>query len=184
MQQLYGLAKDTSQVNPNLQIIGNDTFFVSSITPVYIYSPKIFSEAEKREFYKYQRLVYNVKKVYPYAKIAANKFKEVNIELEQITSKKEQKEYLDKAEKEMRDRFEDELKKLTITQGKILIKLFYRETGNTTYEVVKELRGSFEAFFWQALARMFGSSLKTKYDPTGEDADIEQILQLIEMGMI
>jgi hypothetical protein len=181
---LYGLAPDTISTQSGLQIIGQDTFYVASITPVYIYAPKVFTESEKWEFAKYNRLVRNVKKVYPYAKIAAAKFKEVNAALAQMHSKKEQEVYIDSAEQYMRNRFEGELKRLTINQGKILIKLFYRETGNTTYEVVKELRGPFEAFFWQSLARLFGSSLKVKYDPTGDDADIEQIIQMIEAGMI
>lgn len=182
--RLYGLAPDTISTQSGLQIIGQDTFYVASITPVYIYAPKVFTESEKWEFAKYNRLVRNVKKVYPYAKIAAAKFKEVNAALAQMHSKKEQEVYIDSAEQYMRNRFEGELKRLTINQGKILIKLFYRETGNTTYEVVKELRGPFEAFFWQSLARLFGSSLKVKYDPTGDDADIEQIIQMIEAGMI
>ena len=65
--------------------------------------------------------------------------------------------------------YKDDLKKLTITQGRILIKLVYRETGDTSYELVEELRGKFSAFFWQALARLFGSNLKSEYDPQGED---------------
>ena len=184
LPRLYGAAIDTSSTQSAIQNIGQDTFFVASITPVYIYAPKVFSESEKWEFAKYNRLVRNVKKVYPYAKIAAAKFREVNDSLAKLHSKKEQEVYIDSAEQYMRNRFEGELKRLTINQGKILIKLFYRETGNTTYEVVKELRGPFEAFFWQSLARLFGSSLKVKYDPTGDDADIEQIIQMIEAGMI
>ncbi|HEY9124177.1 MAG TPA: DUF4294 domain-containing protein [Bacteroidales bacterium] len=162
----------------------HDTIFNADIQPVYIYSPRTFKESEKNELLRYQRLVYNVKKAYPFAKIAAQKLREVNENLRYIKTKKEKEAYIARTEDEMKKQFENDLKKLTITQGKILIKLFYRETGSTTYEVVKELRGSFEAFFWQALARLFGSSLKTKYDPLGEDADIEMIVQLIESGQL
>ena len=85
-------------------------------------------------------------------------------------------------EKELLDEYEDDLKKLTITQGRILIKLVDRETGATSYELVKELRGSFSAFFWQAFARIFGSTLKAEYDPYGEDRLIEEIVLLIDNG--
>jgi hypothetical protein len=162
----------------------HDTIFNADIQPVYIYTPRIFKDSEKKELQRYLRLVYNVKRAYPFAKIAGQKLREVNENLKNIKTKKEKEAYIAQTEEEMKKQFENDLKKLTITQGKILIKLFYRETGSTTYEVVKELRGSFEAFFWQALARLFGSSLKTKYDPLGEDADIEMIVQLIETGQL
>ena len=70
------------------------------------------------------------------------------------------------------------------SQGKILIKLVYREIGNTSYELVKEYRGDFSAVFWQGIARIFGSNLKSTYEPNGEDADIEYIVRMIEAGMI
>lgn len=129
-------------------------------------------------------MVYNVRKVYPYAILAKNKLESINCELEKLGTNSERKLYLDKAEKELRSQFEEELKNLTITQGKILIKLIDRETGNTTYSWVKELRGSFQAFFWQSIARLVGSNLKVKYDPTGDDKAIEEIIVMIETGQI
>lgn len=87
-------------------------------------------------------------------------------------------------EQELLVEFEDDLKQLTITQGRILIKLVDRETGSTSYELVKELRGTFSAFFWQTLARLFGSNLKSVYDPYGEDRLIEEIIFLIDRGQL
>jgi hypothetical protein len=86
----------------------------------------------------------------------------------------------------LRAEFEDNLKKLTVSQGRILIKLVYRETGNTTYEVVQDVKGNFSAGFWQAVARVFGSNLKTPYNPETdeEDKNIEYIIQMIDMGLI
>jgi hypothetical protein len=80
--------------------------------------------------------------------------------------------------------YSDELKGLTVNQGKILIKLIDRETGNSSYEMVKELKGSFSAFMWQTVARLFGDNLKSTYDPDEEDRDIENIIGLIETGAI
>ena len=84
----------------------------------------------------------------------------------------------------LQDQFGDELKKLSVNQGRLLLKLVDRETGNTSYEIVKELRGTFSAFFWQSLALLFGSSMKSKYDPAGDDKLIEQIIVQIDNGQI
>lgn len=80
--------------------------------------------------------------------------------------------------------FEDDVKNLTITQGRILLKLIDRETGNTTYLILQDLKGNFSAVFWQTVARVFGSNLKSEYDPKGEDHLIEQIVQMIEAGQL
>ena len=97
---------------------------------------------------------------------------------------KKRKEFINEAEKELRNQFEDELKGLTITQGRILIKLIDRETGETSYELVKELKGSFSAVLWQTVARIFGSNLKSEFDPEGEDKLINEIVMLIEAGQL
>ena len=88
------------------------------------------------------------------------------------------------AEKELWDRYGDELKKMTMTQGLILIKLIDRQTGSTSYELVHELRGSFTAFIFQSLARLFHLNLKKQYNDAGEDQEIEDIVLLIEQGDI
>ena len=95
-----------------------------------------------------------------------------------------EKERFGKKEKELRDQFEDELIHLTISQGKILIKLVDRETGNTTYQVIQELKGGFSAFLWQGVARLFGSNLKSEYDADEEDKMIEDIIVRIENGLL
>ena len=88
------------------------------------------------------------------------------------------------AEKEIMDKFEKSVKRLTITQGIILVKLIDRETGRTSYNVIKDLKGGFTAFFWQGIARLFGNNLKLQYDPLGEDKVMEDIVQGIEAGFI
>jgi hypothetical protein len=133
---------------------------------------------------QYRRLVYNIKKVYPYAKLAGERYGEVVDHLNSLKSNKEQREYLKLVEKDILAQYEEELKDLTITQGRILIKLIDRETQNTSFEVVKELRGSFQAAFWQTVARLFGSNLKVEYDPKGEDKMTEEIMRMIEMGYL
>ncbi len=163
-------------------IINGDTLFLSSIDEVYIYPRRQFDS--RRDYRRYKRLIRNVKKAYPYAKLAKKKLDEIEANLGKIKSEKAQKEYIKKVEKDLMDEYEEELKKLTLTQGRILIKLIDRETGETSYELVKELRGSLSAFFWQALARLFGSNLKSEFDADGEDKLINEIVILIENGQL
>ena len=92
------------------------------------------------------------------------------------------KAYMKTVEKELKAEFEELLKDLSMTQGKILLKLIDRETGNTSYELVKDLRGGFQAFMWQSVARLFGSNMKSEYDPNGEDVMIERAIKLVEAG--
>jgi hypothetical protein len=180
----FSQPKSTAAGNDTFQIkvVNGDTIIVADIPAVNLFTPRDFKNS--KEFQKYLRLVRNVKKVYPYAVLASGILKGIDDTLNILKTKKERKEYLDISEKRLRSRFENELKQLTITQGRILIKLVYRETGNTTYYHVKELRGTFSAFFWQALARVFGSSLKSNYDPNGEDRDIEDVIRRIQKGEI
>ena len=136
------------------------------------------------DYWKYRRLVHNVKTVYPYAKLAAAKLKEIDRNLASIHGEKKRKEYIKLSEKQLMNDFEDDVKNLTITQGRILLKLIDRETGNTTYLILQDLKGNFSAVFWQTVARVFGSNLKSEYDPKGEDHLIEQIVQMIEAGQL
>lgn len=133
-----------------------------------------------------RRLASNVKKVYPYAKLAGEKMQEYDSVLATISDKSERNRLMKQVEKEITDQYTEELKNLTITQGLILVRLIDRETGSTTYQVVKELRGKVRAFFYQGFARLWGYNLKTEYDPHNnpEDDDIETIMTLLERGVI
>jgi len=162
------------------QVIDNDTIIIIALPQLDI-SGKMPRKV-KIKIRKYNKLVRNVKKVYPYAKIAGVKFKEYEFVLTNTESEIEKKQLMKKAEQELKDEFGEDLKKLTFSQGIILIKLIDRETGNTSFEVIQELRGKFLAFFWQTFARIFGYNLKIKYDPYGKDKDIEDIVLKIEKG--
>ena len=144
------------------------------LADVPIYSTRIFASAEARM--KYNRLRYNVLKVLPYAMFARERYARLNQQLAVTSNKKEQKKLVKACEKEIKDMFNREIKNMTITQGEILIKLIDRETGNSTYDMVKELKGGFTAFCYQSVARVFGHNLKQKYDPQ-QERDIENIIQ-------
>jgi hypothetical protein len=160
----------------------NDTLPVIDLPEVKVYERKDFEYLYLKR--KYRRLIRNVKRAYPYAKIAGHELKQLDEHLATLSFEKQRKEYTNQAEKEIMDRFEKEVKRLTVTQGIILVKLIDRETGRTSYEVIKDLKGGITAFFWQGIARIFGNNLKAEYDATGEDRVIEDIVRGIEAGFI
>lgn len=163
------------------KIVNGDTIPMMSLPEVRIKGFVIYRTPSDQR--RYERLVRNVKKVYPYARLAGLKLREYDTLMAGLTENQQKKLYR-RAEDELKAEFGDELKALTITQGHILLKLVDRETGNPTYNIVKELRGTFVAFFWQNLSRLFGYNLKEKYDPQGKDYEIEMIVQRIENGTI
>jgi hypothetical protein len=184
---LSALSQDTIRVElggyPVTALVQNgDTIYMATLEEAVIQPRK--RSAETRDMRQYRKLVYNVKKVYPYAKLAGAKFGEVTAHMQTLKTNKEQREYIKQVEDEILKQYEEDLKNLTITQGRILIKLIDRETSKTSYEVVKDLRGSFQAAFWQAIARIFGSNLKTEFDPDGEDKVLNDIMIMIENGQL
>lgn len=173
--------KDNSTVTKGV-IVGADTIPMVELPEIRVYNRRDFEYLYLKR--RYRRLILNVKRAYPYAKIAGMKLKELDDYLVTIKSEKERKEYIEIAEKEIMAEFEKEVRHLTITQGIILVKLIDRETGRTSYQVIRELRGGLTAFFWQGIARIFGNNLKAEYDPDNKDRIIEDIVQGIEAGFI
>ncbi|MCJ8210111.1 DUF4294 domain-containing protein [Mucilaginibacter sp. RS28] len=144
------------------------------VTPeVQIVDTRIFkSDADRMA---YMRLKYNVMKVLPYARFAAQRYQQLQRDLALTGDKHKQKELINACETQIKDLFNREIKNLTISQGEVLIKLISRETGNTTFSLAKDLKGGFHAFMYQSVARIFGHNLKENYDAATEH-DIEAIL--------
>lgn len=136
------------------------------------------------QWWRHRRLVYNVKKVYPYAVLVRESISEVNDTLMLIENDRDRRKFIKDFEKSVFDEYEDDMRQMTITQGKILIKLVDRETQNTGYELIKEYRSSVSAVFWQSIARIFGTNLKDRYDGEGEDYLIEKIIYELEAGRL
>ncbi len=164
------------------KVLGEDTLLQVVVDEIVIYPERVFKN-EKQKI-KYTQLMYNVKKVYPYSKIISSIYAEIELEISKAESKKDVKQYINAKEKELTDKFEGVIREMTYSQGRVLIKLVDRETGSTTYEVVKELKGSVNAFFWQSIALLFDSNLKLEYNPDDEDKMIEEIIAMIENGQI
>lgn len=125
---------------------------------------------------RYSRLERRVLKVWPYAQFAGEAMDSLEVNMANIESKRDRRSLIDRKEAELKSRFEGELRRLTVREGIILIRLIDREAQRTTFGVVQELKGRLSAFMWQGLARLFGHDLKSEYDAEGEDAAIEHIL--------
>lgn len=154
-----------------------DSIPLVHILPVYVFSRPV-------DLRRYRRLVDAVKKVYPIAKIARAKMATMEAELTRLPTKKAQKEYIKQVYHEIKEEYTPVLKRMTRTQGRVLLKLIDRETEYTAYEVLKEFRGGFVAGFWQGVSKIFGQDLKSQYDKDGEDRMIEQIVIYYEAGLL
>jgi len=156
-------------------VYGGDTMTYREFDMVYVFGK--MTEAQKEAHRKWTRLRNAVYVTYPYAKKAGFVFNEINQHLQHVTDKKKRAAYLKSKEGALRKEFTTPLTNLSVYQGKILMKIINRETENTCYEIIQEYKGSFSAKFWQTVAWIFGSSLKQDYDPKGEDAEMERIVQ-------
>ena len=157
-------------------IIRNDSLTIP-LDEVVIFDKRHFnSNKEKRYYYWYFKKVH---KAYPFARIASDTLVEINEQLEGIKSKRKRKRKIKNIQEYMEGEFSDQVKKLTKTEGRILIKLVHRQTGETMYELIKEYRSGWKAFWYNSTANMFRLSLKKEYNPSEEALDfiVEDILQ-------
>lgn len=181
-----GREKGTSPASqkPKLgyQVVGGDTVYLAFLRDIYIFPPNKFKNKKQEEFY--WRTVRDVKKALPYAKIVGSELMRVNSLLEQIPNPKERKKYLAQYEKDVFSKYEKDLRKLTLNQGRLLLKLIDRQCNSTSYDLIKSYRGSITAFFWQGIARIFGSNLKSEYDAAGNDKIVERVILLVEAGQL
>jgi len=154
-----------------ISIDGKDTMFVYDFEEVLI---KDFSTPEGKKAYK--KLVYNVRKTMPYAKLAAFRLQMMEDNLQLLTTAKERNRYIKETEKAIKEEFMASLKKFSRSQGKLLLKLIHRETGKTTFDILRHYRGSTETFYWSTFAKFYNASLKDEYDPI-IDYQIEMIVK-------
>ena len=163
-------------------IYEGDTIASLRMPTLYCFKPMNFKNKKQRQ--QYNRLVRNVKKTLPIAKEVNRAIIETYEFLQTIPDEKARQKHLQAVEKSVKEQYTPRMKKLTLSQGKLLIKLINRETDSSSYELVKAFLGPFKAGFYQAFAAIFGASLKKEYHPEGEDAMIEQIVLLVESGQI
>lgn len=164
------------------QIQNGDTIAVVNLREVFVFPPVKFKN--KRERNRYNKLVRDVKRTLPYAKIVYETLIETYEYMETLPDDKARQAHLKRMEKELFAEYKPQLKKLSFSQGKLLIKLIDRECNQSSYNLLKAYLGTFRAGFWNFFAGMFGASLKTEYDPDGKDALTERIVVLVENGLL
>ena len=177
-------SQTTDKTLARLSVYKGDTIAWIELKPVYIYKPLIFKSKKKQN--SYNRLVRNVKKTLPIAKEIKQIIIHTSMHLDSLPNEKERKKYIRQVEKKLKKEYTPRMKKLTFSQGKLLIKLVDRECEQTAYQLVKSFMGSFKAGFYQTFASLFGASLKKEYDPENEedDAITERVIVLVENGQI
>lgn len=161
---------------------GSDTIALVNLRDVYIFPQIKFKN--KKEQQKYTKLVRDVKRTLPYAKMVYETLIETYEYMETLPTEKDRQAHLKRMEKELFKEYKPELKKLSLSQGKLLIKLINRECNQSSYNILNAYLGSFRAGFWNIFAGMFGASLKSDYNPKGSDAMTERIVLLVESGLL
>ncbi len=183
---IYGQDKPEALQSGNnrlgVQVIGNDTIYLAFLKDIYVFPPIKFTNKKQEEFY--WRTIRDVKKALPFAKVVSSELHRVNYLLRDFKRESDRKKYLAKYEKEVFKKYEADLRKLTINQGRLLLKLIDRECNSTSYDLIRNYRGSVSAFFWQGVARIFGSNLKSEYDAKGNDKILERVIILVESGQL
>ena len=167
----------------NATILTGDSIPHVELDEIAIMPPPQFES--RREARKYWRLVHNLKRVLPYARIVNSTLAEMEEKLQETKGDKERRLYIKSVEDSLWNQYEPELRKMTISQGKLLFKLVDKESSNTTYHWIEQYKGSVSAFFWQGIARIFGSNLKSGFDPNDpQDIMIDKLVQYIDLGYI
>lgn len=159
-----------------------DTIAIVGVQEIIIYPPIAFQNEKQRM--QYNRLVRDIKKTLPYAKMIYATLIETYEYIQTLPTDKDREAHLKRMEKELYEEYKPALKKMTLSQGKLLIRLIDRECNQSSYDLVKAFLGSFRAGFWNFFAGLFGASLKSEWDPEGADATAEQIITLVEKGQL
>ena len=172
----------TPSIQYIVTVIEGDTVALGYIPQIIVF--KTIEFKNRREQQQYNKLVRDVKKALPYAKLVYNTLIETYEYIETLPTDKEREDHLKRMEKDLFKEYKPALTKFTLTQGKLLIKLIDRECNQSAFHLLTAYLGRFRAGFWNFFAGMFGASLKVDYDPANKDADIERIATLVENGLI
>ncbi|MBQ8362210.1 MAG: DUF4294 domain-containing protein [Bacteroidaceae bacterium] len=173
---------ENRRVMLRLCVYEGDTIPWIQLRTVYIYKPLKLKNKKQRK--AYDKLVRNVKKTLPIAKEINHIIIETYEYMETLPDEKARKKHIKAVEESLKEQYTPRMKKLTFSQGKLLIKLVDRECNQSSYELVKAFMGPFKASFYQTFASLFGASLKKEYDPENDDAMVERVVVLVENGQL
>lgn len=165
-----------------LQVKDNDTFYLAHMHNIYVYPKLTFSNKQQERFY--WKTVRDVKKTLPFAKLLTKEMVFADQQLAKIADQKKRKQWWKKYEKYLFKKYEKDFRKMTASQGQMLMKLMDRESDRTSYEIIKHYRGKASANFWQFIAKLFKNDLKEGYDAEDKDRIIERVINLVEAGQL
>jgi hypothetical protein len=180
---IFSLNAQSSETETRLPsyVEDGDTISHFLLPAIYVFPTLNFTSKKQEQFY--WKTVRDVKRTLPYAKAIRTTLYELNEEMKNM-SEKERKAHMKSKENNLVKKYESDLKKLTLNQGKLLIRLVDRECDKTSYELIKEYRGGVRAFFWQGFARIFGADLKSTYEKDDKDQIVERVIILVEAGQL
>ena len=165
-----------------LQVSGEDTFYLARMHEVWVYPRMAFKNKQQERFY--WKTVRDVKKTLPFAKLLAKEMEYADQQLAKITDKKLLKQWWKQHYKYLFKKYEQHFRKMTASQGQMLMKLMDRESDRTSYEIIKHYRGKASANFWQFIAKLFKNDLKEEYDASDKDKIVERVINLVEAGQL
>lgn len=164
------------------EVHDGDTVFIEALDPIWVF-PRGRGFKRGNDWRRDSRLVYNFNKVYPYALVGRKLMRQVDSTIAaDVTRRSQRNQYINQVEKELLRLFTQDIKRMTISQGFVLMRLIDRECGMSPYEIIKEYENSFAANFWQVVAKLFSHDLKARYQPNGSDAKIEELVRIWDSG--
>ena len=181
VEAIWGSVSETSDNTLHYIVDGKDTIYIDQIRASKVYSR--LPKQKGKEWRKYYRLVHNFSKAYPYALVARKLVHEADstIAADNLKWAKRDK-YVNKIQKELFEVFESQMRKMTVSQGALMMKLIDREVGKSSYSIIKDYKNGIAASFWQGVAKIFGTDMKKPYDPEGEDKLTEELVKIWESG--
>lgn len=165
-----------------LQVTSSDTFYLARMQDIYVYPEMVFKNKKQERFY--WRTVRDVKKTLPFAKALAKEMQVADYQLAMLPDDKARRKWWRTYEKYLFAKYEKDFRRMTASQGQMLMKLMDRESEKTSYEIIKHYRGKASANFWQFIAKLFKNDLKEEYDASDKDRIVERVINLVEAGQL
>ena len=165
-----------------LQVNQNDTFYLARMQDVWVYPKMVFKNKKQERFY--WKTVRDVKKTLPFAKELAKEMQVADHQLALLPDEKARRKWWKQHEKYLFQKYESDFRRMTASQGQMLMKLMDRESDRTSYDIIKHYRGKASANFWQFVAKLFKNDLKEEYDADDKDRIVERVINLVEAGML
>ena len=179
---IFGFSNEYVLDSVRLQVNSNDTFYLARMQDVWVYPQMVFTSKKQERFY--WRTVRDVKKTLPFAKELAIEMRVADQQLALLPDDKARRKWWKQHEKYLFKKYENDFRRMTASQGQMLMKLMDRESDKTSYDIIKHYRGKASANFWQFVAKLFKNDLKEEYDASDKDRIVERVINLVEAGQL